>query len=371
MHRLCLSILTLLIGTATAAGFCRYNSGEKEYDFSSIADGDLTFGSYQVAFCAGTTCEVKVDQDGECVKRTKGWDGRSEDPVITSEDTTVTVEFDDIRYVIWCDDVDIAKVISVRPADEELESKLTVTLTAPQSICASADPDPKPEPEKIVDDVEEEQIPEPAEPEALPAPPAKVEPEEYKPEVVMPEEVTSYDVFDEPVVAPPPAKTEPPRTEPPRTEPPRPVVIQTEAPYIPPAVNPEPRIEPQPYIPPAKPRDQSGASGPIIPMEGHWMGYATCEAGNCLADLDEQIGIDFRLVHCGQGYFYTLKSKMTTIRPYHCDRDRILATLHTLKGDTLGYIFFIFNDERSLTASVNWIEGNQLWQMNAERMDYR
>merc|ERR1719228_1940835 len=199
-----------------------------------------------------------------------------------------------------------------------------------------------------------------------------------EPEVVVLSPATSYDVFDG-VSAP--AETEAARTEPPRTEPPRVVVaekgkrrLQTEAPYIPPVVTEPPRAEPKadatPYIPPAQPREQSGA-GPIIAMEGHWMGYATCEMGGCIADTDSQIGIDFRLVHCGQGYFYTLRTKMTTIRPYHCDKDRILASLHNTKGDTVGYIFFVFSDERSLTASINWTDGNQLWQLNADRMDYR
>jgi len=276
---------------------------------------------------------------------------------------------------IWCDDVEKAKVISVRPADDEEGTKLTVTLTAPQSICPG-----KEEPEPVKEEEEEEDFQE-EEPvvatEPLPAPEKVVEdvvPE--KEPAVDPAKVVSYDVFDdEPLI------TEAPETKAPVvvTEPPKPVVvkkekrrIQTDAPYIPPArtLTDAPQPDTQPYIPPAKPRDQSGASGPIIPMEGHWMGYATCEHG-CTGDANEQIGIDFRLITCGQGYFYTWKSKMTTIRPYHCDRQRILATLHTLKGETVGYIFFIFNDERSLTASVNWIEGNKLWQMNAERMDYR
>jgi len=387
---------TLLLAAVGFSLDCRYQTSDGTvYDFSSVVEGDLTFGSYQVAFCEGQTCEVKVDADGQCVPRGGSWDGAT--PTIYKDSGGVVhVEIPDINYLLWCyEDVSESKVISVAPPDGD--DPLTITIVAPLEVCG-------------VLEVEEVVTPEPTLPPTLPPSPPPTHNPTPKPTpkpTLDPTPKPTLDPTPKPTPDPSPHPTRPPTTPAPSPNPtreptpkptpnptPKPTKDPTPAPTEAMTAPPQPIIPdvpeqtdeapeapdtsyvpPVPYIPPPQKRDEPANSGIPKPvydkdLEGHWMGYASCERG-CTDGSDHQYGVDFRVVTCNQGYLYTPEKKMQNMRALHCDKRRILASLHTHAGVTTAYMLMYFNEDGSLGGTVNWIENHAVWQIvGYDRMDY-
>jgi len=387
---------------ATHAASCQYTSDDGNlWDFTSIPQGDMDWGTYQVAFCEGTTCEVKVDQDGECVPRGSSWDDAKPD-IFIDAGGVVHVDLPETKHQLWCyEDVDMPKVISVVPPEQG--EPLTITIMAPLDACRPLEggvpvPEPQTTAQSDVSEAGNVVTPDPTdaltdEPTASPTPlpswpptPGPIDESTLTPRPTPPTHRPTH---------PTPRPTDQPyptrRPTQPTPNPTEEVIVQEavdeepQAPVDYPSLNPgkEPNIPPAQRMPrptapttvaPPEPLDapkKAGINELGFGIEGHWMGYATCERG-CFGEFG-QIGVDLRMITCSQVFFYTVDKKMFTVRAFHCDQERILGTLHRFDGAQEGYALITFDgDRRTVTAMVNWVENNAVWQFTgADAMTYR